>query len=76
MLSEADPVPPIVRARLFYYFMPQGRFEEAVQEIETALKHMCAAWRDEVASTIRKGHAKDLINQWKLRNKMTAARPT
>jgi integrase len=44
------------------------------RDIEMALTQMCAAWRDEVASTIRKGHAKDLINQWKLRNKMTAAR--
>jgi integrase len=44
------------------------------RDIEMALTQMCAAWRDEVASTIRKGHAKDLINRWKLRNKMTAAR--
>jgi serine/threonine-protein kinase len=35
---EADPVPPVVRARRFYYLMPQGRFEEAVREIETALE--------------------------------------
>jgi tetratricopeptide (TPR) repeat protein len=34
----ANPVPPIIRARLFYYLMPQGRFQEAVQEIKTALE--------------------------------------
>jgi integrase len=44
------------------------------RDIEAALTQMCTAWRDEVASTIRKGHAKALINQWKLRDKMTAAR--
>jgi integrase len=44
------------------------------REIEAALTQMCAAWRDETASSIRKGHAKQLINQWKLRDKMTAAR--
>jgi integrase len=44
------------------------------REMETALAQMCSAWRDEVASTVRKGHAKELINQWKARDKMTAAR--
>lgn len=44
------------------------------REIEAALTQMCSAWRDEVASSIRKGHAKALINHWKLRGKMTAAR--
>src|SRR5262249_45515041 len=44
------------------------------RDVEGALTEMCSAWRDEVASTIRKGHAKALINQWKLRDKMTAAR--
>lgn len=44
------------------------------REIEGALAQMCSAWRDEVASSIRKGHAKALINQWKLRGKMTSAR--
>jgi len=44
------------------------------RDVEGALAAMCSAWRDEVASTIRKGHAKALINQWKLRDKMTAAR--
>jgi TolB-like protein/tRNA A-37 threonylcarbamoyl transferase component Bud32 len=34
----ADPVPPIFRARLFYNLVPQGRFEEAIREIETALE--------------------------------------
>jgi len=44
------------------------------REIEVALTQMCSAWRDELASSIRKGHAKTLINHWKLRDKMTAAR--
>lgn len=44
------------------------------REIEGALTQMCAVWRDEVASSIRKGHAKQLINRWKLEDKMTAAR--
>ncbi|HBL29699.1 MAG TPA: hypothetical protein DD490_22925, partial [Acidobacteria bacterium] len=44
------------------------------REMEAALSQMCSAWRDEVASSIRKGHAKALVNHWKLRDKMTAAR--
>jgi integrase len=44
------------------------------REMEGALTQMCSAWRDEVASSIRKGHAKALVNHWKLRDKMTAAR--
>jgi len=61
----------LARRYLLQHVWPTFR---RAREIETALTQMCAAWRDEVASTIRKGHAKDLINQWKQRNKMTAAR--
>ena len=61
----------LARRYLLQHVWPTFR---RTREIETALKQMCAVWRDEVASTIRKGHAKDLINQWKQRNKMTAAR--
>lgn len=61
----------LARRYLLQHVWPTFR---RAREIETALTQMCAVWRDEVASTIRKGHAKELINQWKLRNKMTAAR--
>lgn len=44
------------------------------RDMERALTQMCSAWRDEIASTIRKGDAKALINDWKIRGKMTAAR--
>jgi integrase len=72
----AGPVNPgsfadLARRYLLQHVWPTFRRS---RDMEMALAQMCAAWRDEMASTIRKGHAKALINQWKLRDKMTAAR--
>jgi integrase len=72
----AGPVVPgsfadLARRYLLQHVWPTFR---RPREVETAVAQMCSAWRDEVASSIRKGHAKALINQWKMRDKMTAAR--